>query len=166
MFCIFQYYPEKHDCIFRNIRLIFSVWDSIFQNIRIFRNILPVFFRIFFKNPVLYCRIFRNIPRFLRIFLVFPTGFFFLDFIILDRIFQNFSRFCSFCKNSEKYKQIFQNNIFRNIYIKFRIILYLSEYFYILYFCVYVRIILDIFAFFCILEMHQILRTYMDVINM
>ena len=62
MFCIFQYYPEKHDCIFRNIRLIFSVWDGIFQNIRIFRNILPVFFRIFFKNPVLYCRIFRNIP--------------------------------------------------------------------------------------------------------
>ena len=76
MFCIFQYYPEKHDCIFRNIRLYISVWDSIFQNIKIsrkiqrniqrnlqiFRNILPVFFRIFFKNPVLYCRIFRNIP--------------------------------------------------------------------------------------------------------
>ena len=150
MFCIFQYYPEKHDCIFRNIRLYISVWDSIFQNIKIsrkiqrniqsnlqiFRNILPVFFRIFFKNPVLYCRIFRNIPRFLRIFLVLPTGFFFLDFIILDRIFQNFSRFCSFSKNSEKYKQIFQNNIFRNIYIKFKIILYLSEYFYILYLCI------------------------------
>ena len=102
-----QYYPEKHDCIFRNIRLYISVWDSIFQNIKIsskiqrniqrnlqiFRNILPVFLRIFFKNPVLYCRIFRNIPRFLRIFLVFPPGFFFLDFIIFHNLGPYFSDF-------------------------------------------------------------------------
>ena len=126
MFCIFQYYPEKHDCIFRNIRLIFSVWDSIFQNIKIsrkiqrniqrnlqiFRNILPVFFRIFFKNPVLYCRIFRNIPRFLRAFLVFPTGFFFLDFIILDRIFQDFAHFPKILKNTNKFSKTMYSGIF------------------------------------------------------
>ena len=93
MFCIFQYYPEKHGCIFRNIRLYISVWDSIFQNIRISRKIL----RYIPEYSGIYCQYFCEYFLKIQYYTAVYSGIF-RDFCVYFWFFHPdfFSRFHNF----------------------------------------------------------------------